>query len=287
MPPAKIKLLLVDDKPANLLALEAVLDSPAYELVRAGSGFQALEQVERTDFAAILLDVQMPLMDGYETARRIKKLPKGKDVPIIFVTAVFREDEDARRGYQAGGLDFFPKPIDPDLLRTKIKLYGDLFLMSHLAREGSVAAIMRERQLAERKLETILRSITEGVVVSDRDGKIVQINQEGLRLFGSVEAVPFDRRHEYVGTHPETGDCVPSDDWPLVRALERGEVCPSELTEVEVPGGAKMLLLNSATPLKTEEGELVGAVCVFKEMPPNLSWGPPPAGPPARPGASA
>src|SRR4051812_14553022 len=103
--PTRPKILIVDDYPANLLVLEAVLGAKDYELVRATSGTQALQLVNEQDFAAALLDVQMPEMDGYETARRIKALPRGKDLPIIFVTAVYTESEDVRRGYESGGLD--------------------------------------------------------------------------------------------------------------------------------------------------------------------------------------
>lgn len=272
----RVKILIVDDKPANLLALEAVLDSPLYELVRAGSGLEAVERVEKDAFAAILLDVQMPDIDGYEAARRIKRLPNGRDVPIIFVTAVYNEDEDARRGYAAGGLDYFPKPLDPELLKTKIRLYSDLFLMSRATRDqGSLAAVLRERRIAERKLETILRAISEGVVVADRDGAIVQTNAEALRVFGSESGVPFSRRGEYVGTHPETGEVIASGDWPLLRALETGEPTASELTELALPDGSRTTILNSASPVRTEDGEVVGAVCVFKELPRAASLEPP------------
>lgn len=263
----KVKILIVDDKPANLLALEAILDSPIYSLVRARSGREAVEHVEKERFAVILLDVQMPDIDGYEAARRIKKLPNGRDVPIVFVTAVYKEDEDARRGYAAGGLDFFPKPLDPELLRTKIKLYTDLFVMARATSEkDGLAEILREHRITKHRLETILRAISEGVVVADRSGEIVLSNIEALRLFGSEENLPFARRGDYVGTHPETGEVIPSGDWPLIRALEKGETSSSELTEVGLPDGARIVIIHSASPVRTEDGEVVGAVCVFKEL---------------------
>jgi CheY-like chemotaxis protein len=86
-------ILIVDDRADNLLVLEAVLaDSREYNVVTAASGFEAIELVKVRDFAAILLDIQMPVMDGYETAKRIKTLERGKDIPIIMVTAIFKED---------------------------------------------------------------------------------------------------------------------------------------------------------------------------------------------------
>lgn len=125
--------LLVDDRPANLLALEALLQSEGCDLVKAFSGFKAIELVAQTEFAAVILDLQMPGIDGFETARRIKRLPLGKDVPIIFVTAAHR-DEEVRRGYAAGGLDFFTKPLDGDLLRRKVRIYTELYAKDRLLR---------------------------------------------------------------------------------------------------------------------------------------------------------
>jgi CheY-like chemotaxis protein len=145
---SEAKILLVDDKPANLLALRAVLESRSYSLVEAGSGAQALALIETTEFAAILLDIQMPGMDGYETARRIKSLPLGKDVPIVFITAVYKEDEDVQRGYEAGALDFFAKPFMPRVLKTKVGLYADLFLKTRRIEEQS--QLLRELSRAAR-----------------------------------------------------------------------------------------------------------------------------------------
>src|SRR5262245_28290036 len=99
MPSGRPKLLLVDDKPANLLALEAVLGETEYELIRASSGAQALALVQQHEFALVLLDIQMPDMDGFETARRMKAMPQGAEVPIIFITAIYNEDPYVRKGY--------------------------------------------------------------------------------------------------------------------------------------------------------------------------------------------
>src|ERR1700749_1502483 len=114
----KGKILMVDDKTANLLALEAVLDRPEYDLIRANSGSDALEALhQHPDIALILLDVQMPIMDGFETARRIKRDPAYAAIPIIFITAVYTTDPFVLKGMQAGGIDYFTKPFDPEVLK--------------------------------------------------------------------------------------------------------------------------------------------------------------------------
>ncbi len=123
----RAKILLVDDRPENLLALEAVLSSLDQVLVRAPSGEEALRALLKDDFALILLDAQMPGMDGFETAARIKGRSRTKDVPIIFLTAVDTDQRDAYRGYAAGGADYIAKPFDPWVLRAKVQVFVDLW----------------------------------------------------------------------------------------------------------------------------------------------------------------
>lgn len=123
----RAKILLVDDRPENLLALEAILGSLDVELVRANSGEEALRALLQADFALILLDAQMPGMDGFETAARIKRRVRTKDVPIIFLTAVDKDPNSSYRGYVAGGADYLSKPFDPWILRAKVQVFVDLW----------------------------------------------------------------------------------------------------------------------------------------------------------------
>ena len=137
----KAKILLVDDRPENLLALEAILSSLDQVLVRAHSGEEALKALLTDDFAVILLDVQMPGMDGYETAGHIKRRERTRDVPIIFLTAVDKEPRQAFRGYAAGAVDFLAKPFDPWVLRAKVAVFVELYRKNRLLREQ--AALLR------------------------------------------------------------------------------------------------------------------------------------------------
>lgn len=122
----RARILLVDDRPENLLALEAILGSLDHTLVRAGSGEDALRELLKNDYALILLDAQMPGMDGFETASRIKRRARTRDVPIIFLTAADSEQSNSYRGYAAGGADYITKPFDPWLLRAKVQVFVDL-----------------------------------------------------------------------------------------------------------------------------------------------------------------
>ncbi|OZQ63041.1 hybrid sensor histidine kinase/response regulator [Paenibacillus sp. VTT E-133280] len=125
-----IHILLVDDRPENLLALEAVLESQHYELIKATSGEEALRCLLRYDFAVIVLDVQMPGMDGIETAKLIKAREKTKEIPIIFISANSKEAEHLFAGYSAGAIDYMVKPFIPQILNSKIQGFVEMYITS-------------------------------------------------------------------------------------------------------------------------------------------------------------
>ncbi|HLY94277.1 MAG TPA: ATP-binding protein [Gaiellaceae bacterium] len=152
---ARAAILLVDDRRENLLALEAVLEPLGHRLVSAGSGEEALKELLREEFACILLDVQMPDMDGFETARLIKQRERSQHIPIIFVTAISKDEEHVFRGYSAGAVDYILKPIDPDILRSKIAVFVDVWEKNRQLREQ--AELLREQQLAEQERVTTAR----------------------------------------------------------------------------------------------------------------------------------
>ncbi len=129
LPPriVKAKILIVDDDPRNLLAVEEMLHAPGIEIVTAESGEAALRCVLQDDFAVILLDVQLPSMDGYEVATLIRGRPKTSRVPIIFLTAYNKDDLHVFRGYEAGAVDYVFKPIEPIILKSKVSVFVDLF----------------------------------------------------------------------------------------------------------------------------------------------------------------
>ncbi|QKW35749.1 response regulator [Actinomadura sp. NAK00032] len=147
----KAKILLVDDREENLIALEAILSSLDQDLVRARSGEDALKALLTDEYAVILLDVVMPGMDGFETARDIKRRKKTRDLPIIFLTAVNSDPDYAFRGYAAGAVDFISKPFDPWVLRAKVSVFVELHTKNKQLRDQTVllreqAALLREQE---------------------------------------------------------------------------------------------------------------------------------------------
>jgi signal transduction histidine kinase len=186
--PPKLKILLVDDRPANLLTLESVLGSLGQELVTANSGQEALEYLLEDDFAVIVLDVKMPGIDGFETAVLIRERERSRDTPILFLTAN-KAEEHVFRGYYKGAVDFIQKPINPEVLRSKVSVFVDLSLKTEMlrrqarmlqARNAELEQLVLERQRAE-QIALALNAELENRVRA-RTAELVRSNDE-LRQF--------------------------------------------------------------------------------------------------------
>jgi PAS domain S-box-containing protein len=262
----KAKLLLVDDIPANLLALEAVLDGPEYELLFARSGPEAIELLQKNDVALVLLDLQMPEMDGFETARRMKSLDAGRDVPIIFVTAVFHEDPQVRMGYEVGAVDYFSNPFDPDILRLKVGLYSSFHQKTSLIREREKRIRETEELLrAGRKLSAVLEKLPIGVLIADAEGRVCQINEEVSRIWGGE--IAQHSYGEFLGWWTHDGQLIKASNGPLERALRFGQSSHNEMTRIRCLDGSYKTVLNSASPLRSVDGAMiVGAVVVIQDV---------------------
>src|SRR5215510_11903352 len=150
----KANILLVDDRADKLLAIEAILSSLGQNIVKARSGKEALRQLLQQDFAAILLDVSMPCMDGFETAALIRKRPNSEHTPIIFITSISNSENNIAQGYSLGAVDYMLTPIVPDVLRAKVSVFVELYRKSELIKQQSeelrqVEQYRHERELAD------------------------------------------------------------------------------------------------------------------------------------------
>ena len=239
------KVLIVDDKPANHLALAAVLEHD-HELRFANSGGEAIDMLARSpDADVILMDVQMPDMDGFECALRIKKLERIRDIPIIFITAVYQDDPFVKRGYEVGGIDYFSKPFDPEILRMKIGAYAGFRLREELARERELHVRESEEVLrASRKLSALLESLPVGVLVADVEGRICQITEAAQRI---LKADPADAE-AYGGL------------------LRSGETTHSEPVAIRCLDGSTKTILASVSPLRGLDGRRLGAVVLIRDL---------------------
>ena len=195
----QVDILLVDDRPENLLALEAILEPLGQRVVRATSGEDALRQLLEREFAVILLDVQMPGMNGFETARLIKSRERTRYVPIIFLTAISKDEMYVFTGYSVGAVDYIFKPFQPEILRSKVQVFVDLQLQRRriadqeqrirdIERQELELRHMRELLQSEARFSEIVRTAMDAIVLFDADGKIALVNGAAERMFGtSVE----------------------------------------------------------------------------------------------------
>src|ERR1700722_16360654 len=229
--------LLVDDTPSNLIALGGVLQPIGATLVEARSGREALELVAQNWFAAILIDVQMPEMDGFETAARIRAMERGREVPILFLPAVHRDEVYAPRGYRAGAADYITKPFDVAVVRARVKAFVDLFRQ-------------RDRQRRSR-LETALNFAPALVSIFRAADHVCEFGNTALRAL-------FGQRGVGGGSAGELG-ATPEMVALFDRVATTGE--PLVLTEHVLTVGVVERVLNiTLQPLRDDQGRVEAIV---------------------------
>lgn len=194
----QVNLLLVDDRAENLLALEAILEPLGQCLIRANSGPEALKHVLGEEFAAILLDVQMPGMNGFEVAEIIKSRERSRTIPIIFLSAINKEDAYVFKGYSMGAVDYVFKPFNPDVLRSKVAVFVDLYLKQREIQRQ--ADQLREGQKRELELEH-RTSMLEAEARSA--AKLSQMNEELHRRQLALEQAMGARNRFYASMSHE------------------------------------------------------------------------------------
>src|SRR5215510_12213927 len=184
----KVNILLVDDRRPNLFALESILRSLGQNLVEATSGAEALKYLLRNEVAVILLDVEMPDMDGFQTATLIREREKTSHTPIIFLTAISKSDVHVSQGYSLGGVDYIFKPFAPDVLKSKVAAFVEMFKQRHEAQRQS-ALVKAERDFAT----AILDTVASFVIVLDTTGRDLLVN----RAFEEMTGLTFDQVREH------------------------------------------------------------------------------------------
>jgi PAS domain S-box-containing protein len=251
------KVLLVDDRPENLLALEAILEPLEQELLYANSGEEALGQLLRHDVAVILLDVQMPVLDGFDTAKLIKERERTRHVPIIFVTAISKDEEHVFRGYSSGAVDYVFKPFSPEVLRSKVAVFVELHEKTEQLKRQ--AEQLKEQELAElrRESEERYRFLAEAqpdqIWTALPSGEIDYVNQRVLDYFGNTfEDQVTDGWTN--GVHP---DDLPRTLKLWEESLATGKPYENELRLRRAADGAYRWHLTRAVPMRDRKGGLV------------------------------
>jgi PAS domain S-box-containing protein len=244
-----INILIVDDEPRNLTAPEAILDDPGYRLVRADSAEQALLSLLVDEFALLVLDIRMPAVTGLELAQMIRARKKTANVPIIFLTAYYGDDQDVVEGYEAGGIDYVRKPVNPAILRSKVGLFAELY--------------RKQRKLEEtnRVLAAVVESCDDAIISTDLAGIVATFNPGAERLFGYKAdevvgkpvaiLIPPDRQHE----EPE-----------ILARIRRGERLDQYETVRRRKNGTLVDVSLTVSPVKDDQGRVIGASKIARDI---------------------
>ena len=258
-----VNVLLVDDQRHNLLALESILDDPELNLVTAGSGIEALRHLLERDFAVILLDVQMPEIDGFDTATLIRQRDKSRDTPIIFLTALSRSETNVFRGYELGAVDYIFKPFHPDILRSKVAVFVELF-----RRREAIKSQAQELARLSRKNELILNSAVEGIFGVDLQGRSTFVNPAAARMIGvrAAEAIGVNIHELLHPGLPGVTTCS-ADECELLRALRGQEQCDETEETFFRRDGTSFPVEFCASPMFEDEShEPLGSVITFRDV---------------------
>jgi PAS domain S-box-containing protein len=298
MPAAKapgpgVSVLLVDDEVRNLNVLESILEPLELRLIRATTPDDALLALVHEDFACIVLDIQMPSMSGLDLARLIKTRKRCQNVPIIFLTAYFLEEKDILQGYGAGAVDYLTKPINPQILKSKVGVFVDLFrttralaasnraLEEEIMQRRSAQEALREANnalelrvqerteelsLSEQRYRQLIRNLPAAIYSTDADGRITFYNDSAVELWGREPEVSRDY---WCGSHrimrPDGSDLA-LEDCPLAVTLRTGVPVRGQEIVIERPDGTRRNVLPYPTPIHDVNGRVVGAVNMLLDV---------------------
>jgi len=277
------RVLLVDDNAANLAALDSVLSGVGLELVTAQSGVEAMKRLLMGDFAVILLDINMPTLDGIQTARLIRERERSRDIPIIFITAYQPDQAQILEGYASGAVDYLIKPLNAEVLRSKVRIFIDLFRKKRQiewqARQLRAVNARLQREIEQREAaqrdamfereerqRVVLASIADAVMTTDADGVLTSLNPVAEHLLGMSTA---DSKGLPLAT--ALRGAAPADLKPLETivssALYTGErlrgAAPLEFTAAD---GKHHYLEYSAAPIRDSVGGIVGSVVIAQDI---------------------
>jgi PAS domain S-box-containing protein len=259
----KANILLVDDRSENLLALEAILAGSDRNLVRANSGEQALRHLLHQDFAVILLDVQMPKMDGFETASLIRQRERSRTTPIIFITAFSTSDSFVFKGYELGAVDYLLKPIDSTILGSKVSVFVDLFHKNaEIKRQAAeIAAINLELKQSEERFRSLSNCAPIGIFLIDTNGHCTYTNPSFHSIFG----LPIEENLETYWEkyfHPDDKDRVLAEWW---RCLHQQQPFTDEFRLLLTNENIRWVIVQTSS-LFSDRGEFLGNVGTIEDI---------------------
>lgn len=254
-----VDILVVDDVPQNLVAIEAILSAEDYRIVRAGSGAAALLAILEHDFAAILIDVVMPGMNGFEVVDLVKRRDRSRHTPILFLSAEGEKLDFVYRAYSVGGVDYLSKPLDPAVLRAKVAIFADLFRKDRRIREQEAALRLAEQRLYEQRYRNLAEAIPQIVWTAGPDGTVTYLNRRWYEYTGFVQG----------SDAPLWSSAIASEDVGAVTTSWRAGLASGQTFETECRllrhDGALRWHLCRAVPEHDEDGAIVAWLGTFTD----------------------
>lgn len=259
----KVNILIVDDKLENLLALEAILEKLGENLVRATSGEEALRCLLHQDFAVILLDVQMPGMDGFETATLIRNRGRSRHTPIIFLTAFSTSDQMLFKGYALGAVDYLFKPLDPNILTSKVTVFVELFKKTEAVKQqaAQLVAVNAELRQSEERLRSLSTCSPVGIFEIDTEGGCRYTNPRYQAICGLKAAESLEKRW-LESVHPEDRERADAS-WSAY--IREGRDYSDEFRFQTAHSIGRWVQVRSS-PMLSSQGELLGYVGTLEDI---------------------
>lgn len=277
------RVLVVDDNPSNLAVFEAILSDSSFELITAQSGVEAMRHLLNVDFAVILLDINMPTLDGIQTAQLIRERERSRDVPILFITAYQPDQAQVLAGYASGAVDYLVKPISPEILKSKVRIFVDLYRKSRQiewqARQLRAVNLQLQREVAQReeaerdaafereeRQRVTLESIADAVLTVDANGCVLALNPAAEQLTGwqsdGSKGAPL---HEVLSTvaDPQHGSLEDVVGRCLAQAGPVRSMQPVRLANG--PAGERYIDY-AAAPVHDRVGGVIGAVLIVRDV---------------------
>ncbi|MCW5315868.1 response regulator [Nostoc sp. KVJ3] len=260
---SKVNILLVDDKLENLLALEAILEKLGENLVRATSGEEALRCLLHQDFAVILLDVQMPGMDGFETATLIRNRGRSRHTPIIFLTAFSTSDQMLFKGYALGAVDYLLKPLDPNILTSKVTVFVELFKKTEAIKQqaAQLVAVNGSLRQSEERLRSLSTCSPVGIFEIDTEGGCRYTNPR-YQIICGLKAAESLEKSWLESVHPEDRERAVAS-WS--NYICEGRDYSEEFRFQTVHGIVRWVQVRSS-PMLSGQGELLGYVGTLEDI---------------------
>lgn len=286
-------ILLVDDEPRNLEVLKTILEAPDLNLVPTTSPDDALLALVHHEFACIILDVQMPRITGLELAHIIKTRKRNQHVPIIFLTAYFLEEKDILQGYGAGAVDYLTKPINPQILKSKVGVFVDLFrttralavannaLESEVRQRKKAEEALRlannqlearvlertaELTLTEKRYRQVVYSLPSAVYTTDAEGRVLLFNAAAVALWGREPQVGQDLWCGSYKIFRPDGTELPADQCPMAVTLKTGKGVRGQEIVIQRPDGTRRNVLPYPEPFFDAKGNVIGAVNMLVDI---------------------